>query len=240
MSCLPPNFPVSCSFTLFPMSNYATYTKFHSPEQAQFLITLLQQHHIPYLFEHEVNPLDKVYIGDTLDAMFVLQIPTNRFIDVNGLLAEQAKADMAQPIFEHVLQSCSTPELREILADPTNWNAYDLQVAATLLAEQTKGQVAVAFNDADSFVPAKLELIWIILGYIVSLLGASYFFYLAAAGFLAGLTVNQAKKRLKNGTTVKMYSQSSRAHGRNMMILSTVCMVISFIIYYMAFTRRGY
>ena len=136
MSCLPPNFPVSCILTLFPMSQHATDTKFHAPE------------------------------------------PTNR-------------------------------------------------------------QVPVPINDADSFVPAKLELIWIILGYIVSLLGASYFFYLAVAGFLAGLTVNQAKKTLKNGTTVKMYSQSSRAHGRNMMILSAVCMIISFIIYYLAITRQG-
>jgi uncharacterized membrane protein len=105
--------------------------------------------------------------------------------------------------------------------------------------EPTNRQVPVPINEADSFVPAKLELIWIILGYIVSLLGASYFFYLAVAGFLAGLTVNQAKKTLKNGTTVKKYSQASRAHGRNMIILSVVCMIISFIIYLMAFTHQG-
>jgi hypothetical protein len=105
--------------------------------------------------------------------------------------------------------------------------------------EPTNRQVPVPVHDADSFVPAKLELIWIILGYIISILGASYFFYLAVAGFLAGLTVNQAKKTLKNGTSLKMYSPSSRAHGRNMMILSVVCFVISFIIYYLDFTRQG-
>jgi uncharacterized membrane protein len=106
-------------------------------------------------------------------------------------------------------------------------------------AEQSNKQVPVSIHDTDSFVPAKLELIWIILGYIISLLGASYFFYLAVAGFLAGLTVNKAKKTLKNGTTVKKYSQSSRAHGRNMMILSVFCFVISFIIYYLDYTRQG-
>lgn len=105
--------------------------------------------------------------------------------------------------------------------------------------EQTNQQVPVSINDADSFKPAKLELIWILLGYIVSILGASYFFYLPVAGFLAGLTVNKAKKTLRNGSSVKKYSQSSRAHGRNMMILSALCFVISFIIYYLDFTRQG-
>jgi hypothetical protein len=105
--------------------------------------------------------------------------------------------------------------------------------------EQSNKQVSASIHDTDSFVPAKLELIWIILGYIISLLGASYFFYLAVAGFLAGVTVNKAKKTLKNGTTVKKYSQSSRAHGRNMMVLSVFCFVISFIIYYLDYTRQG-
>ncbi len=44
-----------------PMSQYATYSRFHSPEDAQFLIALLQQRNIPFTLEHEVNQLDKVY-----------------------------------------------------------------------------------------------------------------------------------------------------------------------------------
>lgn len=220
------------------MSQFATYTKFYSPDDAQFLITLLQQHNIPFKLEHEVNQLDKVYLGDSIDAMFALQIPTDRFHDVNGLLAEQAKADMAQPGFEHLMQSYSIDELREILSDPAGWSAYDLQVAATLLAEKTHVPVTAPVNEAP-FEPVKLELPWIILGYLVSLLGASYFFYLAIAGFLAGLVVNQAKKTLKNGTTVKMYTKKSRMHGRNMMVLSVLCSTISFLIYYMEFARQG-
>jgi hypothetical protein len=218
------------------MAQFVTYSKFYSPEEAQFLISLLQQHNIPYSFEHEVNQLDKVYLGDSIDAMFALQIPTDRFSDVNGLLAQQAKADMTQPGFEHLMQSYSTAELKEIINDPAGWNAYDLQVAASLLSEKTNVPVAVPLNAA-TFEPIKLELVWVILGYIVSLLGASYFFYLALAGFFAGLVVNQAKKTLKNGTTVKMYDRSSRVHGRIMMILSSLCLFISAIIYYRAFTR---
>jgi hypothetical protein len=203
------------------MAQFATYTKFYSPADAQFLITLLQERNIPYSLEHEVNQLDKVYIGDSVDPMFALQIPADRFIDVNGLLAEQAKLDMAQPGFEHVLQSSTIEELREILNDPTSWNAYDLQVAASLLSEKTQGQVAAPVNDAGSFVPMNLELGWIIAGYLVSVLGA-YSLFLGFAGILAGLALNQAKKTLKNGSIVKMYAKSSRTHGSIMMIIGAI------------------
>lgn len=220
------------------MAQFVTFTKFYSPEDAESLISLLQQHDIPYKLEHEVNQLDRVYLGEGLDPMFALQIPTDRFSDLNGILAEQAKFDMLQPGFEHVLQSSSIEELREIINDPSSWNAYDVQVAASLLAEKTHVPVAVHANDARHFQPLKLELIWIILGYLACLLGASYFFQLAIGGFLAGLVVNQAKKTLKNGTTVKMYDKTSRMHGRIMMILATFCLAISFTLFYLAAHHR--
>jgi hypothetical protein len=212
------------------MSQYATYSRFHSPDDAQFLISLLQQRNIPYTLEHEVGQLDKVYVGESIEAMFGLRIPAEKFSAVNTILAEQANADMAKPGFEHLMQSYSTEELQEIVNEPTGWSAYDLQVAATLLAEKTQGQVTIPVANADTFVPYQLEGIWIILGYIVSLLGASYFFYLAIAGFMAGLVVHQSKKMLKNGTTVKMYSEKSRKHGRNLMILSTLTFCISILL----------
>jgi hypothetical protein len=214
------------------MSQYATYSRFYSPEDAAFLIALLQQRNIPYTLEHEVNQLDKVYIGTSIDPMFALQIPTERFSEVNNMLAEKAKTDMAQPGFEHLMQSYSTEELQEIINEPTGWNAYDLQVAASLLAEKTQGQVIAPVGNAETFVPYKLETVWIVLGYVVSILGASYFFYLAIAGFLAGLVVHQSKKTLKNGTTVKMYSQNSRRHGRNLMVLSVITTCVSLLIIY--------
>lgn len=215
------------------MAQHATYTKFYAPEDAQFLITLLQKHHIPYSLEHEVNQLDKVYLGDELAPMFELRIPTDQFSEVNGLLAQQAKFDMMQPGFEHVLQSSTIEELREVLNEPTSWNAYDVQVAASLLAEKTQVQVTVPLTGAATYVPMKLELIWIILGYLCCLLGASYFFYLAIAGFLAGLVVNQAKKTLKDGSIVKMYDKKSRLHGRIMMVLAAICTALSLTIIYL-------
>ncbi|OQP52766.1 hypothetical protein A4H97_23970 [Niastella yeongjuensis] len=212
------------------MLQYATYTRFYSPDDAQFLISLLQKYHIPYALEHEVNQLDKVYLGEAVEAMFALQIPNEKFNHVNHLLAEQAIKDMAEPGFEHLMQTYSVSELQEIIHHPTGWNAYDLQVATSILSEKLQAEVTLPSIHADNFKPVRLELIWILLGYIISLLGASYFFYLAIAGFLCGLVVNQAKKTLKNGKTVKMYDQWSRMHGRFIMILAAVCLAINLIL----------
>jgi len=220
------------------MLQYATYTKFYSPVDAQFLVSLLEKHHIPYTLEHEVNQLDKVYLGEQVEALFALQIPNEKFNHVNHLLSEQAIKDMAEPCFEHLMQTYSVSELQEIIHYPDGWNAYDLQVATTILSEKLQAPVALPSIHTDSFKPVRLELIWILLGYIVSLLGASYFFYLAIAGFFSGLVVNQAKKTLKNGTTVKMYDSWSRMHGRAIMILAAVCMAINFILLMTLFKDR--
>ena len=139
------------------MSQYATYSRFYSPDDAQFLITLLQQRNIRYSLEHEVNQLDKVYLGHSVDPMFALRIPAEQFSAVNTALAEQAKADMAKPDFEHMMQSYSTEELQEIVNEPTGWNAYDLQVAASLLAEKTQGQVTIPVASTETFCPASRE-----------------------------------------------------------------------------------
>ncbi|MFL5748478.1 MAG: hypothetical protein ACJ751_27650 [Niastella sp.] len=220
------------------MLQYATYTKFYSPVDAQFLVSLLEKHHIPYTMEHEVNQLDKVYLGEQAEAMYALQIPKEKFNHVNHLLAEQAIKDMAEPGFEHLMQTYSVSELQEIIHHPDGWNAYDLQVATTILSEKLQAPVTLPSIHTDNFKPVRLEWIWILLGYIVSLLGATYFFYLAIAGFFSGLVVNQAKKTLKNGTTVKMYDRWSRMHGRAIMILAAVCMAINFILLMNLFRTR--
>src|SRR5687768_14174408 len=88
LTCHVPNFTLSCVNTLFPMLQYGTYLRFYSPDDAQFLIEILHPRNIPYKLEHEVNQLDKVYIGESIDPMFALQIPTAHFNVVNDLLAE--------------------------------------------------------------------------------------------------------------------------------------------------------
>ena len=210
----------------------ATYTKFYTPADAEFLVTLLQQHNIPYTMEHEVNQLDKVYIGDSMDPMFVLKVPANRFNDVNELLAKQAKADMLQPGFESQLQGYSIEELQEILQEPAGWSAYDIQVAKSLLAERNAEvpEATALVAGADAYEPVKVKTIWIRFGYIASIAGLTTIFYLSMAGLFAGLALTQSKKTLPNGSTVKAYTEEDIKHGKNMIFLSLICALVGYLI----------
>ncbi|MBO9564044.1 MAG: hypothetical protein J7621_14770 [Niastella sp.] len=215
--------------------NFATYTKFHTPENAQYLIGLLQHLEVPYTLEHEVNQLDPIYIGGNVDPMFVLKIPGDRFNDVNALMADLAKKDMAQPGFEHYLQSYTTAELQEIVREPATWNAYDVQVATTLLSDKTDGPIPVAVNAVENEGPVKIQAPWIVLGYLGCLLGL-FLFYWGLSGFFAGLAIIQAKKTLKNGTVIKMFTEQGRKHGRIMMALGLACVILGFVLLNMRLT----
>lgn len=216
---------------------FATYTKFHTPENAQYLIDLLGYLEVPYTLEHEVNQLDKVYIGESIDPMFALKIPGDRFNDVNALMADLAKKDMAQPGFEHYLQSYTVAELQEIVREPATWNAYDVQVATTLLSERSDEPIPVPVSAVENEGPVQIQTPWIVLGYIGCLLGFLLFFYWSISGFFAGLAIVQAKKTLKNGNVIKMFTAQDRKHGRIMMALSLVCVTLGFVLFYMRLTR---
>jgi hypothetical protein len=208
---------------------FATYNKFRTPENAQYLIDLLQRHEVPYTFEHEVNQLDKVYIGESIDPMFVLKVPGDRFNDVNALLANLAKKDMTQPDFEHYLQSYTTAELQEIVREPATWNAYDVQVATTLLSERSDEPIPVPVSAVENEGPVKIQAPWIVLGYMGCLLGLPLFFW-GLSGFFAGLAIVQANKTLKNGNVIKMFTAQDRQQGRIMMALSLVCVTLGFVL----------
>lgn len=209
----------------------AAYSKFYSPDNAQYLIELLQQHHISYSLDHEVNQLDKIYIGDAVEAMYVLNIPPERFKDVNNLLAEMAITDMAQPGFEHYMNSYSNEELNDIINNPADWSAYDLQVAATLLSIREDIAVTVPETTAEEFKPAKLDTIWIVVGYLACFAGITTYVFLGIMGFFAGFAIRQAKHRLKNGEKVNTYTETDRRHGLFMMILSFVFMLAGILLF---------
>lgn len=211
------------------MQGYATYAKFYAPEEAEGLIGLLKQNDISYALEHEVNQMDRIYLGESPDPMFVLRIPGEQFKAAHAVLAKQARLDMHQPGFTHQMQSYDAAELQEILDNPEGWSAYDLEVAKELLAEKAPGTTITAKPTSEAFEPARVEKVWIVLGYLACLVGlVPQFFYVAAGGFFAGISIVQAKKTLKNGTTVRQYTPGDRTHGRVMMVLSLLFITIGF------------
>src|SRR5687768_16448612 len=68
------------------MQEFGTFAKFYSAEDAQPLLQLLKQEHIPYKLLQERNQLEAVIIGDAMDPLFVVSIPVDQFQRANDLV----------------------------------------------------------------------------------------------------------------------------------------------------------
>lgn len=201
------------SVTLYPaMKDFIKYARFYTKEDAGLLTNMLDQASIEYQLDHEVNQLDNIYLGDSLEPMFVLKLPQNQFAKVTALLAEQAQQDFAKPGFTHYLQNYDAAELQEIVQSPNDWNGYDLQVAELLLQEKyhiAPAAVSVSLFST-TYKPEKIATQWIVLGYMLCCL--------TIVGIFFGLSITQAKKTLQNGETVNIYDKDTIWHGKTMII----------------------
>jgi len=195
------------------MPQYGIYSRFYTEEDSAILTSLLDQKKIPYEIEREINQLDTIYLGESLDPMVVVKLPKNQFGQVTELLATQAKIDFDKPDFTHYLVSYEISELEEIARNPNEWNGYDLQITELLL--QKNHTAAPGSKSSLKFItsyrPERIETKWIVLGYLLC--------FLTIVGIFFGLAIIQAKKTLQNGETVNIYDKTTLAHGYRMIVI---------------------
>lgn len=70
------------------MTEYATFAKFHSIEEAHPLISVLVENNIPYVIRQERNQLDPIIIGNSMDPMLDVNIPVDQFPKANKLISD--------------------------------------------------------------------------------------------------------------------------------------------------------
>ena len=68
-------------------ADFGTYARFYTMEEASALLLLLESNDIPYKIRQEVNQLDALIIGDSMDPMVIVSIPSSQFKDVNLLVS---------------------------------------------------------------------------------------------------------------------------------------------------------
>jgi hypothetical protein len=196
------------------MSNYFTYARFQTMDDAEMLTDMLTRHSVKYRIEHEANQLDKIYLGESLDPLFVIKIQQKDFRGVNKLLSSQAEADIQHPQFHHYFRGYDQHELEEVIRNPNDWNAYDHRMAVLLLNRVTGGLSPVDMQIAFSYRPETLEFKWIMVGYALSCL--------TIFGVFFGLAITQAKKALPDGELVQIYDRQTIGHGKNMVVFGTI------------------
>ena len=202
------------------MSQYLTYIKYHSLNDASGFLEFLSAHQISYLIEHEVNQLDKIYIGESLDPMFAVKVPAEKFNELNTLIKNQGYLESDKQGEEvYYLEEFTTEELLDVVNNPDDWNLFDIKLAKELLKKQNIIiEEPDIIPDQQAFLGEKLERQWVIFGYIFS--------FISVVGIFFGLTIVTLTKTLSYGEVVKVYDQNTRKHGIVMMIIGIISTLI--------------
>ncbi len=192
------------------MPTLLPYAKFHQPEEAATLLNLLQTANIPFSLEQEVNQLDDIIIGYSMDPMYVVMLEESQFPIANKLWEENGERsrELEQGYY---LYEMSNEELNEVVTSPTEWNAFDQGLAKKILAERN---IPIADKQSDAhinFQPASLSAPVLFAGYLLSTTIVGIFF---------GLSILQNKKVLPDGSKVYNYDNNTRQHANYMIMVS--------------------
>ena len=182
-----------------------TYSRFQDEAAAAGFTALLEKAGIAYRLEKEIAYPDKVYFGQTLDAVYALKLAPEDFPKMNALLAAQAREDSKHPDPDYYLYSFTVSELKAVVDHPQEWNPYDVELAKLLYQQQGGGTMPATPHVLEAtYEGERVKPYWLVLGYIAALF--------SVPGVFIGAGIRSARKTLPNGESVPLYDTHSRNH----------------------------
>ena len=208
------------------MSQLLTYETFYTKEETKELTDLLDSAGILYEVEHNKNLLDKVYIGENLDPLIAVKIPSEHFEYVNEIVKDRAKSQVHNINPDYYLFQFSNEELIEVVKNKNEWNAFDQGLAEAILNERKVNYNASREKPVTvEYTPIRLEPVYLVLEYLLSII-------LPYAGIIIGLATITAFRTLHNGQKVKMYDEQTRQHAKIMLVIGIFRSLITFLFSY--------
>ena len=209
------------------MNEYVAFQSFYSEDEASVLSELFSEAGIENMIVKGKPIVDEVIIDQDMDNKIFVKIKSSDFNKANKILETQITNNISQIDSDYYLFSFSNEELFEIISKPDEWSKQDFLLAKKILHERG---VTLSEKDVSDITwkriveigkPEKGSPLWIAIGYILSLGGV--------LGFFFGLAYLNAKKILPDGSRVYVYDESTRNHGRNILIISCIFIIIDIL-----------
>lgn len=205
-----------------------TYKKFSTLEEANYVIGLLEKNNIEYLFSENKSSLDASFSSPLLNE-FEIKINQKDFQAVEELLINDSEEIINQLPNDYYLFSFTDEELREVVSKKDEWSELDYNLSLHLLKKRgvdlTETEISTLeekrLNELRK--PEKSNELWILAGYIFSILGGML-------GFIIGYVLYSQKKTLPNGEQVYEYVESDRVHGKRMIKIGIIIFIIYIIL----------
>jgi hypothetical protein len=197
----------------FSLRNVATQ------EEAQEIQVFLEKEGVESKISIESGDLAPVFIGNAPTNKFEILISENDIEIANALFLNWAESTLEDIPKDYHLYKFNDAELTKILVESDEWNETDVLLAKRILKNR-KVELDESVIQKDKKLrkvalqkPESGQTVWIIVGYILSLLSGFF-------GILIGYALWQAKKRLPDGSKVPAYDTNVRTHGQIIFYIS--------------------
>jgi ATP-dependent Zn protease len=206
------------------MQEFITARKFSDEEPFNDLLQILEKNSIPYQTEVFRERIDAVTMRP-LPAEYNVKVPSDKFAQVFEILNDIASKEVFDVDKTHYLFDFTDQELYDILAKPDEWSAFDYQLSQRILKERGKEIDKDFLNSLrktrieDLAKPEEKQTNNVWVGYLFSLLGG-------LIGIAIGWNMMSSKKKLPNGEEIFSYQENDRKHGKRIMILGIVMLII--------------
>jgi hypothetical protein len=206
-------------------SGYLTYQKFSVQSEAVKFSEFLTKHDIKFQVEEISSSLDSTFGVSELSKEFRIKIDKQDFEKVENISLSFYEKELESVDSGHYLNEFSDQELMEILLKYDEWSKFDYLLAKKLL-KQRGNEISNEMLDSMSkqritelSKPSKIQAIWIVFGYLLSLLGG-------LLGLVIGWHLLTHRKTLPNGEVIYGYSLNDQKHGSRILILGFVSITI--------------
>ncbi len=200
---------------------FITFQKFESQEEAEILITLLQEAGIAVQYETVSTPVDVTFTGNAQPAEVLVKIHPDDFESANETLEQQAKTIVVEYPDDHYIFSFTDDELLEIVQKADEWSKEDYLLSMKILKERGKevSDAQLEVYRQERLAELRREVRgnpgWVLFGFVVAILGG-------LLGIIMGWIYYTHKKTDSTGHRFFAYDAATRKKGRTMYIMGIV------------------
>ena len=205
-------------------NQFLTYQKFSEEDEIEEFSKLLEKSKIEFEIEDNSVSFDPAFANNSLRKEFIIKLKKVDFEKVNKIQSEISNSLIDDIDKDHYLFEFTDDELIDVILKSDEWNKLDYSLAQKILKDRGKEITDEKLEELkqqrieELAKPEESQKIWIIAGYIFSILGGFL-------GIFIGRHLSSHKKTLPNGDKVFGYSKSDRKHGDKIFILGLICLI---------------
>lgn len=206
---------------------FVAFRKYADINDARQLEALFIDKEIPCLLKDTSPALGTAFAG-TMQNEYEIQVLTEDFDKATAVMQDDVLKTLDDIPQNYYLLDFADAELIDVLSHHDEWSEFDYLLARKLLKERgkeiTEEQLRKLQTDrlAQLLKPEPSQKTWIIIGYVLALLGGLF-------GIITGYVLWTSKKTLPNGQQAYMYSEHDRKQGRTLMILGFIILPLSIL-----------